>query len=77
MDIKTMTIIVLVLVLGVYIFFTRRLIKKLLDYIAESKRIFDATQKDYNILNNQYRQLAKINEALRDVNTVKNGGKKK
>jgi uncharacterized protein YoxC len=74
---QNIIIIVLVLILVIHFFYTKRLIKKLLDYIAKSKEIYDATQKDYNTLNNQYRQLAKINEALRDVNKVKNGGKKK
>jgi uncharacterized protein YoxC len=71
MNIQTIIIVVLVLVLVFFFIFSRRTVKKLLDYIANSKQIYDATMHDYNILNNQYRQLAKINEALRDIKKEK------
>lgn len=67
---------VLVISFALYVYFARKLIKQLLESIKYAKQVYDATSKDYNILNEQYRQLAKINQALVDVNKVKSSKKK-
>jgi predicted PurR-regulated permease PerM len=67
---------VLVVSFALYFYFSRKLIRELIESIKYSKQVFDATQKDYHTLNEQYRQLAKINEALRSISQVKNSKKK-
>ena len=54
----------------------RRTFKKLLLDRIILKNLAEKYKNDLNILTDQYRQLANINKALRDIQTTK-GGKKK
>ena len=60
----------------VFFLLARRTLKITLARINFWKNTADRYKNDLNILTDQYRQLANINKALRDIQTVK-GGKKK
>jgi uncharacterized membrane protein YukC len=67
---------ILVVSFALYFYFSRKLIRELIESIKYSKQAFDAMKKDYNTLSDQYRQVSKINEALRSISQVKSSKKK-
>ena len=69
-------ILVLVVLFGVYFYFTRKLIRNLIDSARAFQLAGNKAQKDLFILTDQYRQLANINKALREVDKVKSLKKK-
>jgi len=66
----------LFITLIIFFLLARRTLKITLARINFWKNTADRYKNDLNILTDQYRQLANINKALRDIQTVK-GGKKK
>jgi hypothetical protein len=60
----------------VFFLLARRTLKITITRVNFWKNTSDKYKNDLNILTDQYRQLANINKALRDIQTVK-GGKKK
>jgi len=69
-------ILTLVVLFGVYFYFTRKLIRNLIDSARAFQEAGNKYQKDLFILTEQYRQLANINKALREVDKVKSLKKK-
>lgn len=68
--------IALVVLLVVYWFYTRRLIRRILNVNIALQSAGNKIQNELNILTDQYRQLANINQALRDVKKAKKGKNK-
>ena len=60
-------ILTLVVLFGVYFYFTRKLIRNLIDSARAFQEAGNKVQKDLFILTEQYRQLVNINKALREV----------
>lgn len=58
-----------------YFLFTKKVIKQLLDVNLAFKQAGEKAKNDLYLLTEQYRQLANINKAMRDIQTK--GGKKK
>ena len=59
-----------------YFLTTRKLIKRLIDYGMLWKSTAERLDHELKTLTDQYRQLAKINQAQKDIIQTKKGGKK-
>jgi hypothetical protein len=61
----------------IYTFLTKKIIQGLSAQIKARDNVIRDLEDYMGRLNDQYRQLAKINEAMRDVNQIKTKGGKK
>ena len=66
----------LLLALGLEFYFTRKAMRKLVDSAIVWQNIANKAKRDLGTLTDQYRQLANINKALREVDKVKSLKKK-
>ena len=64
-------IISLIIAFGIYFYFTRKLIRQLIDRAIAFQEAGNKIYEEHRILIDQYRQLAKISEAYRAVSEAK------